>query len=508
MNFKKIQQSSVTLMLVITVSKLVGILRDIVLANYYGTSNLSDAYLIASSIPTVLFYFIGNALATAYIPMFTKVKEKDGPIKAQRYSNNILTLSFLIATLMVLFLMIFPNIAVKLFASGFDLETANIACRLIRISVGSIYFMIVISIFTGYLQSYKSFLVPAAISLPRNFALIVSVIISFYFGIDYLGWGLLAAYILEVLFLLPFVLRKGYRYVPTLDLKEENLSQTMSMVLPILLSTFVARINGIIDKSIASNITEGAVSALSYSSIINTGINEVLVTGIITIMFVDCASLVAKEKYDEVKLKVSSTIKSLIFVLIPATVGVIILAKPIVSLILYRGNFDSTSLDLTSNCLVFYILGIVFVAVNSVIVKVFYSFKDTKTTTIVSTISIVLNICLNFLLSNFMGVSGLALSTTISSMFSTICLVLLLKRKIGDYGLKSIFFGSIKTLIASIIMAIFVNVIYRAVYGSISHLLALLLSIIAGMIVYFISSLLLRKDIITDLLKSVRKNNG
>jgi len=502
MNFKKIQQSSITLMVIIIISKLVGIMRDIVLANYYGTSNISDAYLIASSIPTVLFYFIGNALSTAYIPMFTKIKEHSGEKKALKYSNNILTISFLIATVIVLFLIIFPNVAVKLFASGFDLKTTAIACRLIRISAVSIYFMIVVSIFTGYLQSSRSFLAPAAISLPRNFALILSVIVSFYFGIDYLGWGLLFAYVLEVLFLLPFVLRKGYRYVPTLNFKEENLSQTMSMVFPILLSTFVARINGIIDKNIATNITEGAVSALTYSSVINTGINEVIVTGIITIMFVDCSSLVAKKKYDEVKIKAASTIKALIFVLVPATAGVIVLSKPIVSLILYRGSFDDTSLSLTSSCLVYYILGVVFVAINSVIVKIFYTFKDTKTTTLISIISIMINVCLNLILSNVIGVSGLALSTTIASLFSSCCLVYFLKNKIGDLGIKEILIVFIKSMICATIMSVIVKLVYSILYNTVSNFISLVISIVVGLLVYIVCSILFRNNYIKEFVKS------
>lgn len=502
MNWKKMGQNSITLMFVIIVSKLIGMFRDIVLANYFGTTNISDAYLIASSVPVLLFYFIGHSLATAYIPMYNRVKVEKGVDGAQRYSNNLLNISFLLSTLIVIALLLCPDIAVKLFAVGFDAETAQIAARLIRISAPSIYLMTIVQICGGFLNANKSFLAPAAISLPRNAAIVVSVVLAASLGTDILGWGLLASYILEFLFLMPFVFKKGYRYKPVITLKDENIKETLYVVTPILIGMCVGQVNKIVDRSMASMVVEGGISALSYASIINNAVQEVLVTGIITILFASCSELVAKNEHEKVKKKILSTINTMIFLLVPASIGVIVLAEPLVSLVLCRGSFDGNSLKMTVGALRCYTVGLLFLAIRDTLVKVFYAYKQTKTTTITSTISILINIVLNIVLSKIIGINGLAISTSISAIFNCIALYILLRKKIGDFGTKKSLHILIKCLIGSVIMG--AAVYYSNIYfgGQLNEILGFIISVFAGCIVYFAIEIpLCYKDIIKPIIK-------
>ncbi len=490
------KKSSVPLLMgVIVVSKLVGMLRDIVLANYFGTSNISDAYLIAASVPTLIFYFIGHSISTAYIPMYNKVKAEKGEKSAQKYSNNLLNLGLLASTAIVIFLVLVPQVAVKLFATGFNAETAEIASDLIRISSPSIYLMTIVSIYTGFLNANKSFLAPAAVSLPRNLAIVISIVIAASFGTNYLGVGLLVAYIFEFLFLMPFVLRKRYRYSPKISFRDENLKETAYMILPILLGMCVSQINKIIDKSLASTVTEGGISALSYASIINNAVQEVLVTGIITVLFASCAELVAKEKHKEVKAKLATTINVLSFLLLPASVGIILLAEPVVRVILCRGSFDERSIALTSGALCAYTVGLCFLAVRDTLVKVFYAYKDTKTTTITSTLAIVLKIVISFPLAKVWGINGLAIATSISAIFNSIILYILLRKKIGDFGTKRLFSVLIKSIISAGAMAgviLLAKAPLVALAGN--GLVSLLLLVGVGAAVYFAVGLVLRSE--------------
>ena len=504
MNLKKLRQSSVAVMSVIIISKIVGMMREIILASCFGTSNISDAYLIASSVPTLLFYFIGHSLATAYIPMYNEVRAKKGNDTAQRFSNNILNISLVISTAIVLFLLLFPNAVVKIFAAGFDAPTAEIAARLIRISAPSIYLMTIVQICGGYLHANGSFLVPAAISLPRNAAIVVSVVLAITLGTDVLGWGLLASYILEFIFLLPFVWRKGYKYRPTIDFKDEDLKPTLNMIVPILIGMCVGQINKIVDKSMASMSIVGGVSALSYASIINTTVQEILVTSIITIMFSKCSELVAKEEHDKVKSRLSNTLNTITFLLIPASVGVILLAKPIVSAVLLRGSFDAYSLKITSGALTCYTIGLTFLAMRDTLVKVFYAYKDTKTTTVTSIIAIVINIILNLVLSKIMGINGLALATSISAIFSFISLYVLLRRKIGDFGFGKLIVTVIKTLVSCGVMAVVILLLRHYVTGNLSALVELIVCVLSGAAVYFVVSLILRAEPMTIVLRGAR----
>ncbi len=503
---KKFQKSTLTLMLVIVAAKLIGMFRDVVLANYFGTSNVSDAYLVAALVPTSVFYFIGNSISTAYIPMYSKVKAEKGEKVAQKFSNNLLNLGLLASTLIVVFLVFCPMVAVKLFAIGFDEETASIAANLIKISSPSIYFMTIVSVFTGYLQANKNFLAPAAVSVPRNIAIVASIVVAAWYGINYLGIGLLLAYVFEFLFLLPFVLKKNYRYRLSINAKDENLKHTMYIILPILFGVCVNQINRIIDKSIASTVVEGGISALSYASIINNAVQEVLVTGIITVLFASCAELVAQEKHREVKAKLSSTLNTLNFLLIPASAGVVVLARPIVKVILCRGSFDDTSIMLTSGALCCYTVGLCFLAIRDTLVKVFYAYKDTKTTTITSTAAIVLKIVISFLCADKWGINGLALATSISAMFNSVILYALLRKKIGDFGLKSFASVTIKSLLSSGIMAFVIA--YSGDFISsfvVNEVLQLIIFVGMGAVVYFVMGITLRSEPIIMIVKKVIK---
>ena len=475
--FQKVKKNVGSLMLIIVFSKLIGMFRDVVLANCFGTSNVSDAYLIAISVPTLIFYFIGHSLSTAYIPMYNKIKSTKGESKAHDYTNIIISIAMVICTIIVIILLISPDFMVKLFAAGFDDATTNIASYYIRVSAFSLYFMTLVNVYGSYLQIYENFVVPAMVSVPRNIVIILSIIFAYYFGIEFLGWGILFAYVAEFIFLLPFVRRSGYKFKIKINIKDEEVIETFRIITPILIGVSVGQINKIIDKSLASILIIGGVSALSYASIINNAVQEVLVTGIITILFASCSELVAQGKHLEVKKKLSNTIDTMICLLIPASIGVIFLAEPIVKVILGRGNFDGNSIALTMSALRCYTIGLVFLAIRDTIVKVFYAYKNTKITTIISTTAIGINIVFNIILSQIWGINGLALATSISAIFSCVTLYYFLRKKIGDFNLVNTLVVSIKSISCSVLMGLVVIFLFRIIETFSSTVIALIISV-------------------------------
>ncbi len=503
MKLDKVKQSIPTLMLVIIVSKIVGMLREIVLANYFGTSYISDAYLIASSVPTLLFYFIGHSISTAYIPLYNKTKNSGGESKGLKYTNSILNISFIVGTALVVLILSFPVAVIKLFAFGFDGEEVKLTVSFIRISAVSIYLMIIINVLSGYLQANKNFLMPAAVSLPRNAVIIVSIVIAAIFGVQWLGIGLLLAYIAEFIFLLPFAFAKGYRYRPIFDFKNDYVKETWYMIVPILVGMFVSQINKMVDRSLASSVCEGGVSALTYASVINNAVQEILVTGIITVLFSHCAEWVVKNEHEKVKQKLTSTLNTLIMLLLPATVGVILLSKPIVELVLGRGEFGEISTNMTVGALCCYTAGLTFLAIRDTLVKVFYAYKKTKSTTIVAIIAILINIILNLSLYKIIGLNGLALATTVSAVFHSIVLYLILRKQIGDFGFKSTVIVTVKSAISSAAMF---TVVYglKHITSSLYSWISLVLCIVVGMVVYFAITLLLKTEPIMVFIKKLK----
>lgn len=504
MNFKKIKSSALVLTAVVVLSKLLGMCRDVVLANYFGTSNISDAYLTASTVPTLLFYFIGHALTTAFLPMYNKVKHARGKENADAYANNLMTISLLLSTVLVFFLLVFPTAVVKIFAPGFGADTVKLAASFIRISAVSLYFMTVISIWTGYLQSVNNFIIPAFISVPRNLIIMLSISCAATIHISILGIGLLLAYVAEMLLLLPFVRKSGYRLQLRADFRSPDIQETLYIVLPIILGTSISQINKIIDKAIASTVVEGAVSALSYASVINNAIQEVLVTSLITILFADCAKLVAQEKHEEVKAKLFNTTTTFISVLLPATVGLFLLSRQIVTCLLLRGNFDEVSAQMTTSALCCYTVGLCFLALRDTFVKVFYAYKMTGIATKVSIASIIFSILLKLLLSKPFGIYGLALSTSLSAIAHSVVLYILLRKKLGSLNTKQLTGTTFKVIVASAIMALGVLAVlhYTSGYAEIIRLFA---SVFIGMIIYAVAAIILKVPIAKQIITRITK---
>ena len=494
MKLTKLKNSSVTLMAVILLAKIIGMLRDIVIANYYGTTNVSDAFLIALTVPTTLFVLIGHSLSTAYIPMYNRVKVEKGEAAAQRFSNNLLTTAMLLSTAVVVLLFCFPGVVVKIFAAGFDQATADIAIRLIRISSPSIFIMCAVNVFGGYLQANKNFLVPAAISLPRNIAIVVAVVLAAALGTDWLGYGLLASYFMELFLLLPFVLKRGYLYRPYVKLNDDYMRQTIYVVAPIILGVCVSQINKIVDRSMASTIVEGGISALTYAVFINNGVQEILVTGIVTILFAKCSEYAAKQEHDKVKKKLSETLNAMVLLLIPASVGVLVLAEPIVTLILCRGEFDQHSLEMTAGALRCYTLSLLFLAMRDTMVKVFYAYKETRITSAISITAIIGNIVMNLVLGRLIGINGLALATSLSALYSCIMLYVLLRKKIGDFGYRNMMQVALKSVIGCVPMAVAVWLLNRQPWIQSKGLIGLLSCVLLACVLYFAFELLLRNE--------------
>lgn len=505
MTFRNIKKSTVSLIAVILLAKIVGLLRDVLLAKYYGTSAISDAYLMAVSVPTLIFYFIGHSLSTAYLPMFNQIRQKSGDQKALDYSNNLTCIAFLIVTVLVAVLLIFTEPIMQLFAPGFDGSTMALTVKYVRISAASLYFMTLVSIWTGYLQAHKNFIIPGSVSLARNAVLITSIVLSAKFGVMVLGFGLLLAYVAECLLLLPFAWRASYRPKLMLRFRDDEVRETLYLVLPIILGLCVSQVNKIVDRALASTILSGGVSVLSYASVINTAVQEILVTGVITILFASCSELVAQGRHKEVKKKLSSTIDMLLLLLLPAAIGIVLLAEDIVTGILRRGNFDAESVRLTAGALRFYSCGIVFLAIRDTLIKLFYAYKDTKTTTITSVFAIVLNIGLNFLLAHFLGTNGLALATSIAAAAQCVALYFLLRRKIGGFGTKGSCVVVLKSLLCCAGMAAFLIAGRRlGIFASLPVLVSLILNVLIGAAIYLLSARLLRIQPIMDAIAMLR----
>ncbi len=480
------KKTAILLMLITIISKIFGFAREIALSYFYGTSNISDAYLISQTIPLAIFSFIGTAITTGYIPLFNEVEQKYGEKESNRFTNNLVNLLFILCTIIVILGLLFTERLVKLFASGFEGETLALAVQFTKITIIGIYFTGILSIFGGFLRIKGNYIVPALIGFPMNFFIILSIFLSKKTNILVLAIGSVVATISQLVLLMPFIYKEGYRYKFVLDIKDKYIKKMLYLVLPVVIGVSVNQINTLVDKTIASRLSVGGISALNYSFRLIGFVQGLFVATISTVMYPMISKMAVEDDIAGLKSLVSEAINSISLLVIPCTVGAMLFSEPVVKFLFGRGAFDSEAISLTSNALFFYSIGMIGFGLRDILSRAFYSLQDTKTPMINGILGVITNIILNLVLSKFMGIGGLALATSISAIFSTILLFISFRKKIGSFGIKNIIISSTKIICASLIMGIAAKLLYSFLLNYISANLSLIAAIILGAIVYFI----------------------
>ena len=500
---KKVNTNRVAIYMagVMVLVKLLGFAKQFVLAYFYGSSSISDAFMTASDIPTQVFSFIAQAIATSFIPVYCSIKERDGTIEANRYTSNMVTITGVTCFLICLVMNIFSNEVVRIFANGFSAETNSICAELIRISSIGVLFLVLTRIFSGLLQVHNRFVVTTCLSIPMNIIEIAFIYLSFRYGYKLLGLGMLLGMMSEFA-IASLASSKIYRYNPFEKINIENIKRTIIMAVPVIIGVGVNQINKIVDKRLASSIQVGGVSVLGYASIINTSVQDILVTSFITVLFAKVSINVAKGAISDVKDSIEETLMTLSYILIPTTVGVITLSTILVKAVFGYGAFDESAIIATSSSLIFYSIGMLFVSGRDLLIRVFYAFGNTKTPLLTSTVAIAINVALDIILSKNMGLSGLALATSISALTCFILTYFGIVKKVGHIISKKSILELGKMLCSAIVMGVSIKLIL-SIIKNVNIFVALFICIIIGIIVYFICSLFMKIETFTSFCKIV-----
>lgn len=480
------KKTAFILMLITILSKILGFGREVTLSYFYGASNVSDAYLIALTIPMVIFEFIGVGISTGYIPMYSRVQELHGQLESNRYTNNLINILVVTCTGIIALGIIFAEPLVKVFAMGFAGETLVLAVRFTRLSLLGIYFTGLIYIFSGFLQINGNYVIPALIGYPLNIVIITSIILSSKIDVVVLAIGSVTATATQLLLLLPYAYGKGYRYQLVFSIRDEHIRRMAVIALPIIIGVSVNQINVLVDRTLASAIAVGGISALNYANRINEFVRGLFVAPVATVMYPMISKMAAQDNKTALKSTISEVINLVNLFVIPMTIGAIIFAEPMVTLLFCRGAFDEHAATMTSGVLVYYAFGMIGFGLRDVLSRGFYALQDTKTPMINASLSVAINIILNIILSKYMGLNGLALATSISAIICTTLLFISFRRKLGPFGMKHTVISGTKITVVSCIMVIIAKAFYEYLLTKFNGNIALLAAIMIGSTVYFI----------------------
>lgn len=507
----KTAKFAIWIMIATILSKVLGFGRELVLANFYGASDFTDAFLVAVNIPNVAIATIGSALATTYVPLYFEIKNKHGEIKTTQFTNNVLNIVIIFSVFICILGLIFTEPLVKIFAMGFEGEKLNIAIGFTKVLIFGSIFLSLGKLFSSYLQVNDNFTIPALVGIPYNIIIILSIIISYKVGAPVLAYGTLLAMSSQMLFQLPFAYKCGYRYKTSINFKDEYIKKMIYLIAPVFIGVAVNQLNILIDRTLASTIGSGAISTLNYANRLNEFVVALFVLSIVTVIYPKLAkvsNIKNKEKFVDTLV---TTCNSIVLLVMPITVGAMCLATPIVRLLFERGAFDSSATQMTAIALTLYSIGLVAIGLREILTRTFYSLSDTKTPMINGSIAILINIVLNLIFIKILGYAGLALATSISTMVGVILLARSLKKKIKYFGEDLIIKTGIKSLIASIIMGAITITSYKLIsssvgIGFIQDSISLVVSVVIGAISY-LSIIYIMKieeiNIATDILKNM-----
>lgn len=505
----KVARVTFSLMIATVIAKILGFGREIVLASVYGTTMYSDVYITCMNIPVVIFASIGSALSTTFIPMFFSIKEKEGEKEALKYTNNVFNIVVILCILLSILGLIFTENLVKIFAIGFEGERLLIAIKFTRIIITSIIFTGLSYIMTSYLQIKNNFTVPGLISIPKNLIIIVSILLSVKYGPYCMIWGTLIGMSVEFIFQLPFAIKNGYRYNLYINIKDKNLKKTILLICPVLIGVAANQINIMFDRTLASTLVEGSISALNYANKLNTFVMGLFILSISAVVYPMLSKLSLNKDRSKFTKIIVNSINSIVLLVMPISVGAIVLANPIVKILFERGEFDHRATEMTAIALSMYSLGMVAYGVSDILTKVLYSLQDMKTPMINGIVTVAINILLNIILLKHMELAGLAFSTSMSLVACVLLLFIELKKKIGYFGQDKIIKTGIKSFFASIIMGIITVIAHKTILnylsvGMVNEIIALFGSVIVGVISYGILVVLLKIEEIEMLLDMIK----
>ena len=497
---KKLAKAATVIMIMTLVNKVIGFLRDALVGSAFGTTFQTDAYNIAMNVSDFLFIMISLVITTTFIPILSDTLNKKGKDEMFKFANNIMNIVSLIGVILIILGMIFTPFIVKIMASQATGETFELAVKLTRISIVSIIFLIMHSGYTAILQTLDDFLGPTVVGLIFNLPVIIYIIFGAGGGIYGLTIATVIGGILRAVAQIPFLHKHGFKITPILDFKDSRIKKMILLILPVIIGATANQINKLVDQNLASGLDYGSISALSYGQRVSDVIYATFAVAIITVIFPTLSRAISEKDEGKFVGYIEKGINNMNLILLPCSVGLILLSTPIVTIIFKHGNFDDRSVQMTSASLMFYSIGIPFFGLREIFNKSLYAMQDTKSSTINGIIAVVINIIFNFLLIGKLGIKGIALATSIASAIASLLLFINLNNKVKNINLKDISITTMKIIISVVVMAIVVKTSYNAIMG-INILLAVAISTVLGMITYSICLFALKVNEFKELIK-------
>lgn len=500
-------------------SRIMGMVRDMVVSRLFGAGLATDAFFAAFQIPNMLRrFFAEGALTAAFVPTFSATLNRRGETEARELANVCFTLLTIVMSLITLVGIFFSPAIVSLMFPGFMAEPGKfeLAVLLNRLMFPYIFFISLVALCMGILNTLRHFFTPAISTVFLNISMILAAFCLrgfFEAPITALAVGVLIGGLIQLIMQLPVLWRKGFRIRPNFDFASPDIRRISLLMLPSIFGVGVYYLNIVVSAILASQLPQGSVSYLYYAQRLFEFPQGIFTVSVAQAVLPSMSRQAATGDMAGMKESLSFGMRLTLFITIPSMAGLMVCSTPIFSLIFMGGAFDYSKVVNSAQALMYYSLGLSFVAMTRVLAPAFYALKDTKTPVITAFIAFVLNLCLSLALMGPLKHGGLALASTLSACGNMLLLLWFLRRKTGSFGGSAILKTAMKSLAGSVPMAVAVwyfcslinwshdghKLLKGTVLGS---------SVILGFCIYMIIVRLLRTEELLEALSMVRSKLG
>lgn len=422
-------------------SRILGLARDQVLAYYFGAGDANDAFRVASRIPNLVRdLFAEGAMSAAFVPTFTRQLTLHGREKSWRLASSVINALLLVTGTIVVIGIVFAEPLVRLFASEFGAVPGKLELTiyLTRIIFPFLTLVAVAAVLMGMLNSLGHFFVPALSPAMFNVAVVVMSVALIPFAdslgvqpITIVAIATLVGGVGQLVIQWPPLRKEGYRYRPVLDLKDEGLHKVLLLMGPGTIGMAATQINVFVNTVLATGEGTGAVSFLDFAFRLMYLPIGLFGVSIATAATPAISRMVAQQDFARIRSTLAGALGLMMFLNLPATVGLIVLAVPIVAVIFEHGEFTAADTLNTAAALQFYAIGLVGYSIVRIISPTFYALGRSRVPVMVSVASVVVNVVLNITLVRLLGFRGLALGTSITAIINASVQLFLLRREIN-----------------------------------------------------------------------------
>lgn len=454
---KHLVKAAAVVALMTLTGRILGLIRDIVSAKRFGTSWQWDAFLYAFMLPNLFRRIVGEGgLTSAFIPVYNEILEKHNKAEAFRFAN--ITISFLSCMLLVFILAVEGalTLAIKI---GFQSQILMLTLELSRILFPYLWFLSMYAVGMGILNSHRHFLAPSMGPAILDTVWILGVLLvpacsagDFIGRVRWLSYILLFAGLLHVAVEIPPLYKIGFKFRWIWDSGYEGLKKVWRLLLPVVMSFAIVQINITVDMTLGMMIGAGANSSLWYGNRLMQFPLGIFALAMGTALLPMLARQVARNEKEAARKTLSFALRSVCFIIIPSSVGLIILRQPIIQVLFQRGEFDAVSTGRCAAVLLGYTVGLFAFAGQKIMNSGFYAAHDSKTPMLTSVIAIFSNILLNLILMVPFKEAGLALGTSLSGMIQFGQLIYFYPKKVGEFPFRELFVSFLRILAASLLM--------------------------------------------------------